>query len=46
MADDVEKNTRTNSSFEYKNTLFLDNEDIRFNGMCMKNPKIKVLFML
>ncbi|KAM0728776.1 putative RNA-binding protein [Formica fusca] len=31
MADDVEKNTRTNSSFEYKNTLFLDNEDIRFN---------------
>ncbi|XP_070159965.1 probable RNA-binding protein CG14230 [Polyergus mexicanus] len=30
MADDVEKN-RTNSSFEYKNILFLNNEDIRFN---------------
>ncbi|GAB1862626.1 Putative rna-binding protein [Camponotus japonicus] len=31
MADKVEENTCTNSLFEYKDTLFLDNEDIRFN---------------
>lgn len=37
MADKVEENTCTNSLFEYKDTLFLDNEDIRFNGMYMKN---------
>lgn len=34
MAD--EENTRTNSLIEYKDTLFFDNEDTRFNGMYMK----------
>lgn len=37
MTDAVEENTRTNSLFEYKDTLFLDSADIRFNGMYMEN---------
>lgn len=47
MTDEVDKNT--NSLFEYKDTLFLDNKDVRFNGMYMKKIielLIKVLFML
>ncbi|XP_029176004.1 nucleolar protein 8-like [Nylanderia fulva] len=31
MTDEIKENTCTNSLFEYKDTLFLDNEDIRFN---------------
>lgn len=45
MADEVKENTHTNSLFEYKDTLFLDNEDIRFNGMCVKNHRIKIFIL-
>lgn len=31
MAEEVEENTHKNNLFEYKDTLFLDNEDVRFN---------------
>ncbi|KAL6421840.1 hypothetical protein ACFW04_010979 [Cataglyphis niger] len=31
MTDNIEENTDTNIFLEYKDTLFLDNEDIRFN---------------
>lgn len=41
MVDEA-KDMQQNS---HKDTLFLDNNDVRFKGMCIKNPGIKVLFM-
>lgn len=34
--DETKKDTQQNNLFSYKDTLFFDNNDVRFNGMYMK----------
>lgn len=32
----IDENEGVNNVFEYKDTLFFDDNDVRFNGMCMQ----------